>query len=120
MRDFTAQGSAKLEKLAGAIRRNKDILGHIFLFLSEEPPNASAAQEAFEEICPDDQISIWSVSPTAGGIWERWERDALKYGQLDATDAYEVWCKRNNRVYPSFLETALERRERNKRIRQEA
>ncbi|HAW75413.1 MAG TPA: hypothetical protein DCW74_06720 [Alteromonas australica] len=97
MRKYSEHGRSdfKLKKLTDAIKRNKDILGHVFLFLSEEPPNASAAQEAFEEICPDDQICLWSVSPTAGGIWDRWERDALKHGRLDATDAYAVYERRS-------------------------
>lgn len=118
--EMTEQGRSdfKLREQLKAISRNKDILGHVFLFLSEEPPNASAAQEAFEEISPDDQIKLWSVSPTAGGIWESWERDALKYGRLDATPTYETWCRKNNRIYPAYLETAAERRGRNRRIRQ--
>lgn len=97
MTQYTEQGRSdfKLKKLTDAIKRNKDILGHVFLFLSEEPPNASAAQEAFEEIHPDDQICLWSVSPTAGGIWERWERDALKHGRVDATNSYSVWLRRS-------------------------
>jgi hypothetical protein len=77
-----------------AVRRNKDVLGHIFLFLSEEPPNASAAQEAFEELSQRDQIELWSCSPRDGGIWETWERDSLKYGRLDATNSYAVWQRR--------------------------
>jgi hypothetical protein len=85
----------KLQKHCEAIRRNKDILGHVFLFLSEQPPNASAAKEAFEELPWEDQIAIWSVSTTAGGIWETWERDAIKYGRLDATNAYAVWERRS-------------------------
>jgi len=77
-----------------AVRRNQDVLGHIFLFLAELPPNASAAQEAFDELDWDTQTALWSVSTTAGGIWERWQRDALKYGRLDATNAYSVWERR--------------------------
>ena len=63
-----------------AIRRNKDILAAVFGFLTERPPNASAAQEAFEEMDFQDKIDIWSVSPTAGGIWTTEERRILKTG----------------------------------------
>lgn len=83
----------KLAKHCKAIRRNKDILWHVFRFLAEDPPNASAAQEAFEEMHEDDQIAIWSVSTKAGGIWERWEREAIKTGELG--DAYAVWQRRS-------------------------
>jgi len=93
-KDSQLAQESKLRDHLLAIRRNKDILAHVFMFLSEEPPNASAAQEAFEEISWDDQIPIWSVSPTAGGIWESWERDALKYGRLDATNSYAVHQRR--------------------------
>ena len=98
--DELTDGNGRLLSLTAAVKRNKDILGHVFLFLSEHPPNASAAQEAFEELDWDAQTDIWSVSTTAGGIWETWERDALKYGRLDATNSYAVWERR-----PVFSET---------------
>ncbi|MHA2265785.1 MAG: hypothetical protein ACXAEN_25625 [Candidatus Thorarchaeota archaeon] len=77
-----------------AVRRNKDILGHVFLFLAEHPPNASAAKEAFDELDFKDQVELW-LSTTAGGIWERWERDAIRYGRLDETTAYAIWQRRS-------------------------
>lgn len=90
----TDGSSFRLKRHCEAIRRNKDILAEVFNFLSEDPPNASAAKEAFDEIeSHDDQTAIWSLSTTAGGIWERWERDALKYGEL--TDAYSIWQRRS-------------------------
>jgi hypothetical protein len=90
-------GDIKLLKLCDAIRRNKrDILVAVFQFLNEDPPNASAAQEAFEEMNHEDQIAIFSVSKTAGGIWETWEREALKTGQLGP--AWDIWAARHNRV----------------------
>lgn len=67
-------------------------MGHIFLCLSEEPPNASAAREALEELDHDDQVAVWSCSTSDGGVWETWERDALKYGEL--TDSYHTWAMR--------------------------
>jgi len=65
-----------------AIRRNKDILAEVFRFLSERPPNASAAQEAFEEMNFQDKIDIWSLSTQAGGIWTTEERRILKTGEV--------------------------------------
>lgn len=91
----TPPTDAKLRRHCEAIRRNKDVLAAVFQFLNEDPPNASAALECFEEMTQEDQIAIWSVSTTAGGIWERWEREALKTGRLE--DAYAVWAARNNR-----------------------
>ena len=75
-----------------AIRRNKDILAYVFRFLSEDPPNASAAQESFNEIEGADQIALY-LAPSKGGIWETWERSAIKYGTLDADNSYQVWIR---------------------------
>ncbi len=85
----------KLRNHCEAIRRNKDILWQVFKYLSEHPPNASAAKECFDEIEKEDQPDIYSVSTKAGGVWERWERDAIFYGRLDATEAYAVWERRS-------------------------
>ncbi len=78
-----------------AIRKNQDIVGHIFLDLSEYPPNASRAMEAFDELGHDYQTPIFSVSTTIGGVWETWQRDAIRYGRLDATNSYAVWERRS-------------------------
>lgn len=86
--------AARLLRHCNAIRRNKDVLAAVFAFLNESPPNASAAREAFHEMTNDDQIAIWSVSTTDGGIWETWERDALKYGDLDVTGSWNTWSAR--------------------------
>ena len=86
---------SKLKRHLEAIRRNKDIVGHIFLFLSEDPPNASAAMEAFDELPHEDQTLIYSVSTRDGGVWETWERNAIFYGRLDETNAYAVWQRRS-------------------------
>lgn len=84
----------KLARHCEAIRKNKDILADVFLHLACDPPNASAARESFGELSQNDQTAIWSVSTSAGGIWERWERDAIKYGDIDTTNAYDVWKRR--------------------------
>ena len=88
--------SAKLRRHLGVIRRNKEVVAAIFLFLAEDPPNASAAKEALQELDHRDQMDLWSVSTKAGGVWERWERDALKYGDLTTTNAYSIHCQRTN------------------------
>ena len=93
--DELTDSDSKILKHTTAVKRNKDILWHVFKFLSEHPPNASAAQEAFEELDWDTQTALWSVSTKAGGIWETWERDAIKYGRLDATNSYAVWERRS-------------------------
>ena len=90
-------GEAKLRRHCEAIKRNKVMMANIFLYLAEDPPNASAAAEAFNELSHKDQVAIWSVSTTAGGIWETWERDALKYGDLDATNSWATFAARTNR-----------------------
>ena len=89
-------GRDKIRKHVDVIRRNKLTFAEIVLFLSEDPPNASAAREALKELDPQDQIDLWSVSTQAGGVWERWERDALKYGDLTTTNAYSIHCQRTN------------------------
>ncbi|KKK67188.1 hypothetical protein LCGC14_2956560 [marine sediment metagenome] len=83
----------RLLKHTAAIRRNQDIVGHVFLSLTEYPPNASAAMEGFDELEHDEQKPLW-ISTKAGGVWERWQRDAIRYGRLDATDAYTIWERR--------------------------
>lgn len=90
---FSKPEPPPLTKHTGAIRRNKDILAHVFAFLSENPPNASAAQESFAEISDGDQIALF-IAPSKGGIWETWERDAIKFGDLDVTNSYAVWQRR--------------------------
>jgi hypothetical protein len=85
---------SKLQQHVDALRRNKLTIGHIFLFLSEDPPNASAAREALGELSEKDQIAIWSISTKDGGVWETWERDALKYGDLELTGSWWTWCAR--------------------------
>ena len=96
MAEYTGtQQDDRLQQHTAAIRRNLDILGHVFLFLSEHPPNASAAKEGISEIEFDDQIAVMSLSTRDGGIWETWHRDAIKYGDLDTTNSYAVWERRS-------------------------
>ena len=91
----TQQTDSKLRRQVDVLRRNKDIFAHVFKHLSDDPPNASAAKEAYDELPYDDQIPGYSVSTKDGGVWERWERDAIFYGRLDATNAYAVWERRS-------------------------
>lgn len=96
MPDLSSYASTdlKLKKHLEAIRRNQVSVAHMILFLNEEPPNASAAKECLDELGYEG-IDIWACSTQAGGMWERWQRDALKYGEL--TDSYRIWCERYNR-----------------------
>jgi L-arabinose isomerase len=94
LRPELSPGEAKLRRHCEAIRRNKDVLIAVFEFLSTN--NASAAQESFEELSQEDQIAIWSVSTTSGGIWFPHEREMLKTGQLGP--AWDVYAARHNRL----------------------
>ena len=92
----------RLLECLGAIRRNKDILADVFLALAEDPPNATRAMESFEEMENEDKIAIWSLSPTAGGIWETWERHAIKTGDLNNSwDVFQLaqTARGSGRVY---------------------
>ena len=57
-------------------------------------PNASAAREMLDELGKDG-IPIWSCSTKAGGFWETWQRDAMKYGDLTTTNSWNVYRARN-------------------------
>ena len=83
-----------LKRHTAAVRDNQITVLAILGFLFEDPPNASAAREALGECDHDVQTRLWSQSPTAGGIWQTWQRDALKYGDIDATNSYNVHRQR--------------------------
>ena len=55
-------------------------------------PNASAAKEILDEL--EDPTSVWSCSTKDGGVWETWQRDAMKYGDLTTTNSWNVWKTR--------------------------
>lgn len=84
----------RLRRHTAAVRDNPDLVHAILGFLLEDPPNASAAREILELSDQQLAIDLWSQSPTAGGIWQTWMRDALKYGRLDATNSYSVYRAR--------------------------
>ena len=81
----------RLKKLTKAVRENKDILADVFLALNEDPPNASRAQESYEEMEFEAKCDSY-LSPSAGGIWETWERHAVKTGELGPS--YDVFKRR--------------------------
>jgi len=89
--------SWKLRRHLKAIRENQIEVAEIFIFLSEFPPNVEGAYEVFNTLEQVDQIGLWSCSTKDGGVWERWQRDALKTGEL--TDAYRIWCERKGIPY---------------------
>ena len=78
-----------------AICKNKDVLAEVFRFLTEYHREvglgrlgraecfARMAHEEFETMGFQDKIDIWSVSPTAGGIWTTEERKILKTGNTE-------------------------------------
>ena len=94
MSKYAIQKAHKLKKHCLAIREYKVEVAEMVFYLHANPPNPSAAKEILDEL-GEDGVNIWSCSTRDGGIWERWERDALKYGEL--TEAYEIWRRRNNR-----------------------
>jgi hypothetical protein len=91
----------KLLQHTKAIRENKISVALMFLYLQGYEvelhyigkPNASAAKEALDELNYEG-IPIWSCSTTLGSVWETWERDAIKFGDLDATKSWGVWNRR--------------------------
>ena len=87
----------KLKEHLRAIRENQLEVAEIILLLSQTEPDAEGAKEVLESLDQKDQVGLWSCSTKDGGMWERWQRDALKYGEL--TDAYRVWCERKGIPY---------------------
>ena len=85
----------RLRRHTTAVRENLDVVLAILEYLHMEPPNASAAREVLSECDRETQIDLWSCSPTAGGIWQTWMRDALKYGEL--TRSYDTYLARTGR-----------------------
>ena len=53
-------------------------------------PRASAAKEILNELHYSG-IPIWSCSTKSGGIWETWQRQLLKTGDVDASPAWRAW-----------------------------
>lgn len=87
----------KLQGHLKAIRENQFEVAEIILLLSQEIPDAEGAREVLYGLDQQSQIGLWSCSTKQGGMWERWQRDALKYGEL--TDAYRIWCQRKGIPY---------------------
>ena len=90
---------ARLEHQSEVIRRNQSTISAIFewfhyiekMALAEDPKQkeyCGFAHEAFEEMSNDDQIALYRA-PSSGGIWETWQREVLKTGELGpAWNAY--------------------------------
>ena len=94
-----------LREHAEAIRSNQVEVALMMLYLAGYEvelndtgrPRASAAKEVLDEL-GYEAIPVWSCSTKAGGIWETWQRDALKHGDLDATPSWGTWCLRRARA----------------------
>lgn len=99
--DALTDRPSKLRRHTGAVRDNQIEVALIILYLAgyevelndTGTPRASAAKEALCELDKQDQINVYSTSTTSGGIWQTWQRDALKNGDLDTTRSWSVWNK---------------------------
>ncbi len=83
---------SRLKRHTAAVRANQFTVLAILQHLLADPPRASAALECLEECDRDMQIDLWSHSPSAGGIWTTWQREALHTGELGR--AYETHRQR--------------------------
>ena len=92
--EMDSKALSKLKRHTMAVRQNPDLVQAILEFLLEDPPNASAAREVLQTCERQVAIDLWSCSPTNGGIWETWMRDALKYGDVTTTNSYAVFRAR--------------------------
>jgi hypothetical protein len=89
-----------LRKHTEAIREHQISVALMFLYLQGYQvelhymgePQVGAAQELLNEMDDEDHVSLWSMATSKGGVWETWQRDALKFGRL--TDSYERWLNR--------------------------
>ena len=101
MSQYSGNADGKLRRHIQAIKEHPLEVALMLLYLEgyevelndTGSPRASAAKEILDELSYEG-IPIWSCSTTSGGIWETWQRDALKYGDLDATNSYAVWERR--------------------------
>ena len=91
-----------LRRHTQAVREHQISVGLMFLYLQgyevelhyRGEPQVWAAKELLDELGHKEQIALWSQSTTAGGVWETWQRDALKYGDLHTTKSWDTWQKR--------------------------
>ena len=97
MTEFAKAKEGRLQKHTKAIRDNKISVALMMLYLEgydvelhyRGHPLADLAQEALDELGYDG-IDIWSCSTRDGGIWETWERAALKTGTLDEWEKFRA------------------------------
>jgi len=101
MSEFKAK-EGRLEQHTKAIRDNQVSVALMLLYLNGfevtlQNVGIPLAEDAKLELdsLGYESVPIWSCSPTAGGIWETWQRDALKYGRLERS--WETYCLRTNR-----------------------
>ena len=103
MSDFTNredQQEVRLAQHLTGLRKNQVTVALIVLALHGYDvklnylglPNASAAKEMLDEL-EHEGTPVWSCSTKAGGFWETWQRDAMKYGELGRS--WDVYQARN-------------------------
>lgn len=110
-----AKGSSRLEAHTRAIRENQISVALVFLYLQGYEvellymgePQLDKAKEVWDELPNETKTPLWSVSTTSGGIWETWERDALKYGSLSETSAWDRWNRRLQKEADAAREEVL-------------
>jgi hypothetical protein len=77
-----------LRRHTNAIREHQISVALMFLYLQGYQvelhyvgePQGSAARELLDEMSHEDQIALWSMATTKGGVWEPWQRQTLKFG----------------------------------------
>ena len=86
--DNLKRENRRLKACLYAIRKNKDIFADVFIALTAHPPNPTRAQESYEEMGFDFKCDGY-LSTTSGGVFEVWERHAIKTGELGPS--YQVF-----------------------------
>lgn len=110
--EVTKAALYRLVRQGRAIRENRDAIVFIWECFREPTLLASAAQEAFEELSTDDQIALWTA-PSRGGIWESWERDVLKHGEIKQT--FLTAMARKGIPVPIELENRIRQKQKGRR-----
>ena len=101
-----------LKRHTAGVREHQIAIALVLLYLNGYIPTISylgeplvdVAKEVWDELSNEDKIALWSCSTRGGSIFETWQRDALKYGDLDATKAWSAWNRRLSGETPKTRE----------------